>query len=120
MTIAVVIPAYRARNSILQVLKSIPEQVSTIYLVDDCCPQQTGHFATISSTDSRLVILRNCTNQGVGGAVLAGYVRAYSDGHHIVVKVDADGQCPIHLLSYIVEPILTSSLITSSISFIDS
>ena len=109
MSIAVVIPAYRARSSILQVLQSIPQQVSNIYLVDDCCPQQTGQFASISSTDRRLITLFNSSNQGVGAAVLKGYVRAYSDGHDIVVKVDADGQCPTHLISHIVEPLLNSS-----------
>lgn len=40
--IAVVIPCYRKKACILDVLTRIGPEVAAIYLVDDCCPEHTG------------------------------------------------------------------------------
>ncbi len=42
--IAVVIPTYKARNHILGVIEAIGPEVNAIYVVDDCCPDNTGDY----------------------------------------------------------------------------
>lgn len=105
-SIAVVIPAYKVKTHVLDVLKRIGKEVSVIYVVDDCCPQQSGDFVSQHTQDMRVKVLRNKTNLGVGGATMAGYAAAIRDGHTVIVKVDGDGQMAPELIPQFVAPIL--------------
>lgn len=104
--IAVVIPSYRVRRHILDVIASIGPEVWRIYIVDDCCPDGSGDFVEQNCIDSRVRILRNEQNQGVGGAVMAGYTQAIEEGATVIVKIDGDGQMDPRLLKQFVAPIL--------------
>jgi membrane-associated phospholipid phosphatase len=46
LSIAVVIPCYRVKNSIIELIGSIPSDVSHIIVIDDRCPDGTGKFFT--------------------------------------------------------------------------
>jgi glycosyltransferase involved in cell wall biosynthesis len=104
-TIGVVIPSYRVCNHILDVLGHIGPEVSRIYVVDDCCPDGSGDLVRSNCSDERVTVIRNAENQGVGGAVMAGYKAAIKDGLDIIVKVDGDGQMDPRLISDFVAPI---------------
>lgn len=98
LAIAVVIPSFRARATIGNVLRGIGPEVRLIYVVDDGCPEATGEQALREWPDARLKVLHNSRNLGVGGAMKQGYRRALEDGADIVVKLDADGQMdPSHI-----------------------
>ena len=71
LKIAVVIPSYKVRNNILDVINKVGPEVSRIYVVDDCCPDGSGEFVENNCGDERVEVIRNPENQGVGGAVLA-------------------------------------------------
>jgi glycosyltransferase involved in cell wall biosynthesis len=103
--IAVVIPCYREKAHILDVLARIGPEVAAIYVVDDCCPEHTGDLVATECRDDRVRIIRLKINLGVGGAVLAGARLALTDGHRIVVKVDGDGQMDPALIRRFVRPI---------------
>ena len=68
--IAVVIPAYRAEDTIGKVLSGIPEWVHAIYVVDDASPDETG-AAVRDVADPRVHLLVHDINRGVGGAMAA-------------------------------------------------
>ncbi len=104
--IAVVIPCYREKGHILDVLAGIGPEISAIYVIDDACPDKTGDFVETSVTDKRVQVLRNPDNLGVGGATLNGYRAALQDGAEIIVKVDGDGQMDPSLIVDLVQPIL--------------
>jgi dolichol-phosphate mannosyltransferase len=103
--IAVIIPCYRVRAHIVGVLERVGGEVERIYVVDDSCPEGTGEFVKTQCRDSRVVVLRNERNLGVGGAVMAGYAAALADGADILVKVDGDGQMDPALIPRFVRPI---------------
>ncbi|HYW76272.1 MAG TPA: glycosyltransferase family 2 protein [Gammaproteobacteria bacterium] len=105
-TVAAVIPCYRVKPYILGVLGEIGPECSRIYVVDDCCPDGTGEFVRTNCTDPRVVVLRNETNLGVGGAVVAGYRAAIADHMEIIVKLDGDGQMAPELVVDFIGPIL--------------
>jgi dolichol-phosphate mannosyltransferase len=90
--IAVVIPCYRARDHILDVLSAIGPECQAIYVVDDGCPDKSGELIKAECRDPRVRVLQLERNSGVGGATLAGYRAAIDDGAEILVKLDADGQ----------------------------
>ena len=103
--IAVVIPAYKTKQHILDVLKRIDDQVTLIYVVDDKCPDETGKFVENNCHDSRVHVVYHTSNSGVGGATITGYKKALTDGADIIVKIDSDGQMQPELISYVIHPI---------------
>jgi dolichol-phosphate mannosyltransferase len=104
--IAVVIPTFKAIDSILGVIAKIGNEVDNIYVVDDYCPQNSGQFVINNCTDSRVVVIKNEINLGVGGATIAGFKRAIFDGCDIIIKIDSDGQMNPALIPIFIKPIL--------------
>ncbi|MDO8903936.1 glycosyltransferase family 2 protein [Hydrogenophaga sp.] len=104
-SIAVIIPTYKARNHIMDVIDQIGPEVSRIYVVDDCCPDNSGDYVVTNCMDHRVSVIRHEENQGVGGAVMTGYQAAIEDGMEILVKIDSDGQMDPALIMYFVNPI---------------
>ena len=105
--IGVVIPCFRVRRSILDVLRQIGPEVSRIYVVDDACPEHSGELVRSSTSDARVAVLQHDANQGVGGATLTGYGQGLEDGMDLLVKLDGDGQMDPALIPDLVTPILT-------------
>ena len=91
-SIAVIIPCYKVKAHILEVLQRIGPEVKRVYVGDDCCPEGSGDLVEQECTDSRVRVVRHQINQGVGGAVMTGYRVALDDGMDIMVKIDGDGQ----------------------------
>lgn len=104
--IAVVIPTYKAKNHILDVIQAITPEVSRIYVIDDCCPDGSGDHVDANCQDQRVSVIRHQQNQGVGGAVMTGYQSAIDDGMDIIVKIDSDGQMDPNLIMDFVSPIV--------------
>ncbi len=104
--IAIVVPCYRVRDRVLDVLHKIPSEVERIYVVDDACPDASGKFVNQFAQDKRIAVITHLANKGVGGAVVSGYLAALNDGMDIVVKIDGDGQMDPALLSHFIRPIV--------------
>lgn len=107
--VAVVIPAYRAREHILHVLDGIGPEVDVIFVVDDACPDGSGDLVKADCTDPRVRVIHRESNGGVGAAVKTGYRAALADGCTVVVKVDGDGQMDPALIPRFIRPILSSA-----------
>ena len=105
--ISVVIPCYKVEKQILSVIAEIPKCVSTIYVIDDCCPEQAGQHVKENCPDPRVRVLFHERNKGVGGATISGYRQALADGATVIVKIDGDGQMDPRLLDRFVELILS-------------
>lgn len=103
--LAVVVPSYKVRTHVLDVIARVPPLVERIYVIDDKCPQQSGQFVQEQCTDSRVRVIFHEENQGVGGAVRTGYRAALEEGMDIVVKVDGDGQMDPALIPHFTRPI---------------
>jgi glycosyltransferase involved in cell wall biosynthesis len=103
--IAVVVPAYNVARHIADVLKSIPEFVDEIVVVDDAGSDDTGRLVRESGSP-RLNLIQHGTNQGVGGAVASGFRLALERGAEIVVKMDGDGQMHPKFLPALLDPII--------------
>nr|WP_217908596.1 glycosyltransferase family 2 protein [Pseudomonas simiae] len=103
------IPSYKVKSHILEVIRLIGPEVCKIYVVDDCCPDGSGDFVIQHCTDERVIVLRNPVNLGVGGAVMTGYRTAIADGIDIIVKIDGDGQMDPSLISDFVSPIIAGN-----------
>lgn len=105
MRVAVVVPCYKVKRQILSVIDGIGPEVEKIYVVDDSCPENTGEFVVERCQDSRVEVIFNSRNLGVGGAVLNGYLHAIEDGLDIIVKIDGDGQMDSRYIPMLIKPI---------------
>jgi glycosyltransferase involved in cell wall biosynthesis len=105
LKVAVVVPAYRAAETIQRVLAGIPAWVDAIYVVEDASPDDTAE-KTAAARDRRVRLLRHGENRGVGGAMTTGYKQALLDGVDICVKMDADGQMDPEYLPHLIEPLV--------------
>jgi dolichol-phosphate mannosyltransferase len=95
--LAVVIPAYRSRDQILDVLARIPEYVDRVFVIDDLCPERTGKTVQLSCKDNRVSVHFNDENLGFRLALAAGAA--------VVVKVDSDGQMDPAQINKLLTPI---------------
>jgi glycosyltransferase involved in cell wall biosynthesis len=98
-------PAYNEAAHIASVICRMPSIVDKIIVVDDHSSDNTSEAAQTTS-DSRVEVIRNHKNLGVGGAMVQGYHRALEDGADIVVKIDSDGQMDPQAISKLVKPIV--------------
>jgi glycosyltransferase involved in cell wall biosynthesis len=103
--VAVVIPCYRERERILAVIEAVPARVERIYVIDDCCPEDTGTMVEAECGDPRVAVLRHEKNKGVGAATVTGYRAALAGGADIVVKIDGDGQMDPTLIGRFILPV---------------
>ncbi|MET0274337.1 MAG: glycosyltransferase family 2 protein [Phenylobacterium sp.] len=101
-----VIPCYKVKAHILNVIAKAPPWIEGMVCVDDACPEGSGDFIEANNTDKRVVVVRLAQNQGVGGATMAGYREAASRGGQVLVKVDGDDQMDLGYAAQLVAPIL--------------
>ena len=98
----VVLPAYRAAQTIPTVAESMPvESADRALLVDDASPDDTSEVALRHGMD----VLRHPANRGYGANQKSCYVRAILDGADAVVMVHADNQYDPALVAQMVKPI---------------
>jgi glycosyltransferase involved in cell wall biosynthesis len=103
--IAVVIPCFNVERHIVDVIRTIPQWVATIVVVDDKSPDD--FVAKVRALgEPRVVLIRHEHNQGVGGAMVTGYQECLRLGADIVVKMDGDGQMDPAYLAALIRPLL--------------
>lgn len=105
--IAVLIPCYLVENTIGAVLARLPRFVKHIIAVDDASPDGTSAVVKkFAAKDRRVLLLRHERNQGVGGAMRTGFLKALELGAQIVVKVDGDDQMDLTYLPDMLVPLI--------------
>jgi len=103
--VAVVLPAYRVRDQVEGVVRSLVDVADDIIVVDDCCPDQSGAFLQKAFVHPKLKILFHEKNAGVGGATTTGFQAALDAGADIIVKMDSDGQMDARYLPRLIAPL---------------
>jgi glycosyltransferase involved in cell wall biosynthesis len=105
VTIAVVVPAYNEAKHIAQTLRTIPQFVDQIVVVDDGSSDATA--AVVESVgDARIDLVRHATNRGVGQALCTGYAKAFAEGAQIAAVMAGDGQMHPDDLAQLLAPLV--------------
>jgi glycosyltransferase involved in cell wall biosynthesis len=107
ITTAVIIPCYLVQNHIESVIDSIPAYITYIIVIDDASPDNTGVLInTRAQADSRIIVIQNPKNLGVGGSMKRGFRKALELDVKIIIKVDGDGQMDTAYLPGLLFPLL--------------
>ena len=104
--IAIVIPCYRVRDKIVDVVDSVLAVADFVIAVDDCCPEKSGEFLQKVHAEPKLKVVFHERNQGVGGAMITGFKTALDLGADIVVKMDGDGQMEAKQMPRLIAPLV--------------
>ena len=105
--VAVLIAAYNEGTQIGQVLKTVPEFVDHIVVVDDASTDNTSdEIARCMEVDPRIEAIALRTNLGVGGALAHAYSWARDQDVDIAVSVDGDGQMDPAEMTRLLDPIV--------------
>lgn len=104
MTTCCIIPTYRARETICDVVRGALRYVDVVIVVDDACPDASGDLVkqTFRAHPSVQVIQRP-KNGGVGAATKTGLERALDLAMDVIVKIDSDGQMDPSYIPSIIE-----------------
>jgi glycosyltransferase involved in cell wall biosynthesis len=103
--VAAVVPAHNEEEHIATVIKTMPEFVDHIILVDDLSTDRTSEVA-MGMGDSRLSLIRHERNTGVGGAIITGHQKGLELDSDINVVMAGDGQMDPAYLPALIDPLV--------------
>ncbi|WP_336003503.1 glycosyltransferase family 2 protein [Halorientalis halophila] len=122
-TVAVVVPAYNESGLVGDVIRTVPDYVDRVYVVDDGSTDDTWTEITAAAAavneatapaatdgaarfDQRVVPIQHDQNRGVGGAIKTGYQRARADAIDVTAVMGGDGQMRPEGLAAVLDPIV--------------
>ena len=107
-SIAVVVPAYNEETQIANVIETMPVIVDMVIIVNDCSKDSTSEVVRRHPEypSGRITLLELETNQGVGGAIAAGYKWARDKDYDVAVVMAGDGQMAPEDLPAILDPVV--------------
>jgi dolichol-phosphate mannosyltransferase len=100
--VAVIIPAYNAGTTILDVVQGVLDLVDFIIVVDDACPNRSGEIVSRKfEGNKKVIVITSNINTGVGGATIVGMRYARKIGAEVLIKIDSDNQMdPTYISKY--------------------
>ena len=106
-SISVVVPCYREEKLLSRVIDTMPDFVDRIYVVDDCSPDNTAEIIkSYVQNNDRVRGIYLDPNEGVGGAIAAGYKMARDDCMDVTAVMAGDAQMDPNELKSIVMPVV--------------
>jgi glycosyltransferase involved in cell wall biosynthesis len=102
--VAVVVPAHDEEKLIAETIRSIPDFVDRVIVVDDKSRDDTVG-AVRGMGDPRVVLIEHEQNLGVGAAIITGYKRAMEERIDVTAVMAADAQMDPGDLETLVAPV---------------
>jgi dolichol-phosphate mannosyltransferase len=117
VNVAVIIPTYNEAENVAwivgRVRNAVPE--ATVLVVDDASPDGTGDIAdSLSAADDGVHVLHRRGKEGLGAAYRDGMRWALSNGHDVVVEMDADGSHSPEQLPRLLDGLSTADVVLGS------
>ena len=106
--IAVVIPAYNEEKLIIKTITTLPNFIDKIIVIDDNSKDNTQSIVESLKKDfqSKLILISNNVNIGVGGAIKIGYKKSLELDMDITVVMAGDAQMDPKNLQKLLDPII--------------
>ncbi len=105
--ISVVVPAYNEETQITRVIETMPDIVDRIVIVNDCSKDRTAEVVrSLLAAHPRVELIDLQVNEGVGGAIAAGYKWSRDNGIDVSVVMAGDGQMDPDDMPAILDPVV--------------
>ncbi|MBF0412325.1 MAG: glycosyltransferase family 2 protein [Desulfamplus sp.] len=106
-SVCIVVPCHNEETQIANVIKTMPEYVDKIVVVDDKSVDNTVKvIKECQNTNSKVELIALQTNQGCGGSLATGYKWARDNGFDLAVRMDGDGQMNPDDLPSLLDPVV--------------
>jgi glycosyltransferase involved in cell wall biosynthesis len=102
--VAVIVPSFNVESRVRATLRSIPDWIDRIVVVDDGSTDATAAHVSVIGR-SGLELLRHEENRGVGAAIASGYRSALDRGADVLVVMAGDGQMAPSDLPALLDPV---------------
>jgi len=107
--IAVVIPCFNVAGHLPDVLRTMPDFVDHMIVVDDGSHDEPAAVVPDSICRSRISVVHHECNRGLARAMETGFRRALELGADVIVKMDGDGQMDPEALPRLLGPIVSGA-----------
>ena len=106
--VGVVVPAYNEEKLISKVIRTIPDFVDKIIVVDDLSEDHTVEKVSQCQKKlaEKLILIKHEKNQGVGAALVTGYKRAIDLGMDVTAVMAGDAQMDPQELEKVIDPVV--------------
>jgi glycosyltransferase involved in cell wall biosynthesis len=109
-TVAVVIPAYNEEKLIARTIDTVPDFVDWIIVVNDASTDSTAQIVRdMCQGNPKIILEEHRVNEGVGGAIVTGYIKARDLKAEVTAVMAGDAQMDPNDLARIVEPVADGS-----------
>jgi len=102
-TVVVIMPAFNEEKSIRNVIKSMPQYIDDIIVINDGSTDQTAEIAIAEGS----IVINHRRNIGVGASFHTGIRKALNLNPDIMVNIDADGQFNPEDITTLINPIIS-------------
>lgn len=111
-TVAVVVPCYNEEKLIARVIETMPDFVDHIVCVDDQSKDRTVSIIEehVAAQPGRVVLIRLAQNEGVGGAIAAGYRWARDRSIDATAVMAGDAQMDPADLPNLLDPVVAGDV----------
>jgi glycosyltransferase involved in cell wall biosynthesis len=103
--IVALVPAYNEAPHVGDVVRTMPEFVDAIVVIDDCSSDGTSE-AALAAGDPRVTLVRHERNEGLGASLIEAHRIALGDRGDIMVVMAGDGQMDPDRLLDLLHPLL--------------
>ena len=103
--ITVIVPAFNEADHIGLVLRSMPDYVDRVWVIDDASRDGTAQRAS-QLGDPRVRVIRHAKNLGVGMALCTGYRAALAEQTEVIAVMAGDGQMHPDDLAALLAPVV--------------
>lgn len=108
--IAVVVPSHNEETQITRVVETMPDIVDRIIIVNDASRDRTVEVVrALMPNHPRIELIDLTVNQGVGGAIAAGYKWCRDNDIDVAVVMAGDGQMSPKDFIPVIEPVVSGA-----------
>jgi len=105
--ICVVVPAHNEETQIQDVIRTMPDYVDAIVVIDDASSDKTVQVVENEMQRvEKLHLVKHASNRGVGGAIASGYKWARDHEMDVTAVMAGDGQMAPEDLVKIIDPVV--------------
>ena len=110
-SISVVVPCYNEETQIANVIRTMPEIVDHIVIVNDKSPDRTAEVVRgMLAEYPKVLLIDHEVNEGVGGAIASGYKWSRDNGIDVAVVMAGDGQMNPGDLPAVLDPVVSGEI----------